>query len=279
MALKVASLHIYPIKGIHAVNLQEAAVEKRGLLHDRRWMVVDATGKFITQRENPKLATLSADITAAGLLLKTAQAAITAKTPDTQGQTLPVRVWKTEVDAYPAAADVNAWLSDYLGSPVTLVFQGEAHRAISKDWSREGDETSFADDFPLLIANTASLDDLNRRMQKPLPMNRFRPNIVVDTKTPWAEDTWKRIRIGEVEIDIVKPCVRCIVTTTDQESGTRDGAEPLATLKTFRLSKQQGLTGVLFAQNAIPRVFGTIRAGDTVEVLETQNPPVLVNAV
>ncbi len=274
--MKVASLHIYPVKGIHAVDLQEAAVEKRGLLHDRRWMIVDAAGKFITQREMPKLATLRADITQAGLRLHYDQDSIDVAAPRNT-ETMQVRVWKTEVMAKPADGSVNQWLGDYMGSTVALVFQDDAHRPISKEWSNPGDETSFADDFPLLIAHTASLDDLNRRMPKPLPMNRFRPNIVIDGKEPWVEDTWKRIRIGGVEIDIVKPCVRCIVTTTDQESGTRDGAEPIATLKTFRLSKQPGIAGVLFAQNAIPRSFGGIRVGDKVEVLQTQNPPLLAN--
>lgn len=269
--MKVESLHVYPVKGLRGIALQEAAVETRGLSHDRRWMVTDEAGKFLTQRECAALATIGAETSPDGSLsLSHGGNTITARAT---GQRLPVTVWKSAVEAFPADDAANAWISAVIGRAARLVFQGNVARATPPDYSLPGDEVSFADGFPLLVANAASLDDLNGRMEKPLPMNRFRPNIVIGGAEAWAEDTWRKLRIGDVVLDIVKPCARCIVTTTDQHTGAREGNEPLATLKTFRLLKKPGVTGVIFGQNAIPRQTGVIRAGMEAEVLETAPAP------
>jgi uncharacterized protein len=271
--MRVDSLLIYPVKGLRAVDLDAAALEPRGLAHDRRWMLVDEAGKFITQREQPKLARLNAEITDDGLRLSGDHGSITVSQPGVDAARLPVILWKQNIEGYAAAPEASAWLSEFLGAPCRLVWQGGLPRATSEQYA-PGGTVSYADGFPLLVTVTASLDDLNRRMPQPLPMNRFRPNIVISGAPAWAEDGWRKLRIGAVTLDIVKPCTRCVVTTTHQQTGAKEGNEPLNTLKTFRLLRSPSLTGVVFGQNAVPVVTGTVKVGDTVKVLETQAPPV-----
>ncbi|MEZ0226887.1 MAG: MOSC domain-containing protein [Alphaproteobacteria bacterium] len=273
--MKVESLHIYPVKGLRAIDLSQSALEPRGLTHDRRWMLVDAAGKFITQREQPKLATLGAEVTDRGLRISNDSGSITIARP-APSERLPVVLWKQSLEGHPATADADQWFSDFLGLPCRLVYQGDLPRPASEQYA-PGASVSYADGFPLLVTVTASLDDLNKRMPQPLPMNRFRPNIVISGAPAWAEDGWKKIRIGAVTLDIVKPCTRCVVTTTDQQTGAKDSNEPLNTLKTFRLLRQPGLTGVVFGQNAVPAVTGTVKVGDAVEVIETQAPPAFIS--
>jgi hypothetical protein len=272
--MQVKSLHIYPVKATRAIDMTEASVETRGLSHDRRWMLIDANGRFISQREQPKLAQVRVRLSPAGLFLSApGQQEIFIATPDTNSAPLPVTLWKDHLQAYAAADGAHRWCSAFLGMECRLVYQGDGPRAVSPAWGKPGDENSFADSAPLLITTTASLDDLNRRMGKALPMNRFRPNIVIDGDQAWAEDIWHHISIGGVELELIKPCTRCAVTTTDQETGARPDSEPLATLKTFRLIRQPHLTGVVFGQNAVPRKTGMIKAGDTVEILSTRPTP------
>lgn len=271
--MKVASLHIYPVKGLRAIDLHESVLEPRGLRYDRRWMLVDEAGKFITQREQPKLATLSADITSNGIYINGATGSIAVTHPNEGAERLPVTLWKQSIEGYRTTPEADQWFSDFLGIPCRLVWQGDLPRPTSAQYA-PGHQASYADGFPLLVTVTASLDDLNKRMPQPLPMNRFRPNIVITGAPAWAEDSWKKIRIGSVTLDIVKPCTRCVVTTTDQHTGAKEGNEPLNTLKTFRLLRSPALTGVVFGQNAVPAVTGTVKVGDAVEILETQAPPV-----
>jgi uncharacterized protein YcbX len=271
--MHVASLHIYPVKGCRAVDLTEAAVERRGLAHDRRWMIVDEAGKFVTQREQPKLAAVAAAIRGNALVLSRDGGEITVATPAPDAPRLPVQLWKQQIEGHSASEEANAWLSDYLGIRCRLVYQGELPRGVSPQYAPEGTMASYADGFPLLITVTASLDDLNKRMRASLPMNRFRPNIVVEGAPAWSEDGWKKLRIGALDIDISKPCTRCVVTTTDQQTGAKGSNEPLATLKTFRLLRTPALTGVVFGQNAVPLAEGGIKTGDTVHILESRTPP------
>ena len=270
--MKVESLHIYPVKGLRVVDLQAATVERRGFAHDRRWMLVDAAGKFITQREQPKLATLAAEATERGLRITGPVGTVEIARPANDALRLPVTLWKQQIEGHAASGEADAWFSNFLGLPCRLVWQGDLPRPTSEQYA-PGAEASYADGFPFLVTLAASLDDLNRRMPKPLPMNRFRPNIVISGASAWAEDGWKKIRVGSVTLDIVKPCLRCVVTTTDQQTGAKESNEPLNTLKHFRLLRQPGLTGVVFGQNAVPATLGRIVVGDIVEVLETQAPP------
>jgi uncharacterized protein YcbX len=178
--------------------------------------------------------------------------------------TLLVKVWKSEVAAKPAdSADV--WLSEFLQQPVRLVhMDAGVARPMTDAHSQAGDEVSFADAFPLLLISQAALDGLNARLAKPVSMLRFRPNLVVDGAPAHAEDGWKRIRIGDVEFDVAKPCTRCVFTTVDPLRGERDpDGEPLRTLIGYRRSGD----GVTFGQNLIPRSPGTLHVGDALEVL------------
>jgi uncharacterized protein YcbX len=270
--VEVSALYIYPVKGLRAVELQEAEVTPRGLRHDRRWMLVDMDGKFITQREQPKLARLAASVTPAGLRIAGDGKSIDISEPLAAAPRLPVKLWKQDIEGYAVSSDADAWFSDYLGTACRLVFQGELPRAASEKYAANA-QVSYADGFPILVTVTESLDDLNKKMPAPLPMDRFRPNIVVTGAGAWAEDGWKRLRVGDITLDIVKPCTRCVVTTTDQHTGEKQGNEPLNTLKTFRLLRTPDLTGVVFGQNAVPLSGGTIKKGDIVEVTATQAPP------
>ncbi|MEZ0261500.1 MAG: MOSC domain-containing protein [Alphaproteobacteria bacterium] len=270
--MQVSALYIYPVKGLRAVELQEAEVTPRGLRHDRRWMLVDMDGKFITQREQPKLATLSAHVTPAGLRIAGSGKSIDISEPLANAPRLPVKLWKQDIEGFAASGEADAWFSDYLSLPCRLVYQGDLPRAASEKYAANA-QVSYADGFPILVTVTESLGDLNVKMPAALPMDRFRPNIVVTGAGAWAEDSWKKIKVGDITLDIVKPCTRCVVTTTDQLTGEKQSNEPLNTLKTFRLLRTPDLTGVVFGQNAVPMHAGIVKKGDIVTVAATQAPP------
>ncbi|RIX97292.1 MOSC domain-containing protein [Aureimonas flava] len=276
--MQVSTLAIHPVKGGRARHPDAADLEPMGLRDDRRWMLVDETGRFLTQREHPPLALLDAEPDEDGLHLS--YPAIDGReggerfVPVPEGETrLPVTVWGDTVDAAAADAPTQAALARWLGRPVRLVhFDGRARRTVSRDWTAEDRPVGFADGFPLLIATTASLRELNRRIVaaggEAVPMSRFRPNIVVDGAEPFAEDGWATIGVGDVVLDLVKPCARCAVTTVDQDEGRRSGKEPLATLGRFRRSGDPRAPGVLFGWNAVARGTGILRVGDPVRVME-----------
>jgi uncharacterized protein YcbX len=266
----LASVHIYPLKGCRAVDLDGAAVEPWGLAGDRRWMLVDSDSRFVSQREHPALARLvvsygpGADIAASCESYPTVEVAAPGESPEL----LKVTVWGSTVLAAAAGPDADAWFSGYLGEKVRLVYLDDpTRRGVDPDYGADGDVVSFADGYPLLLTNTGSLDQLGEWLtadgDEPLPMNRFRPNVVVSGYEPWAEDQWRRIRIGTVSFRVVKPCDRCVVTTTDQATGVR-GRQPLRILAARRRFGQK----LLFGQNIIPDSPGLIRVGDPVEVTE-----------
>jgi uncharacterized protein YcbX len=259
--MRVSGLFVYPIKAVRGVQLQEAQVEPRGLAGDRRWLIVDENDVFVTQRDHPVLATVTVELLPEGLKLGTLNLEL-----DAVGRAIrKVTIWRNQVDALDAGDEAAAWVSGLLGFPARLVHMGpESRRPIDPDYGQTGDEVSFADGFPLLITNEASLADLNERLPSPVPMNRFRPNVVLSGAIAWGEDDWKLLRIGEVEFRNVKKCGRCIVTTTDQTTGERMGDEPLRTLAKIRNFDGKAM----FGSNLIPAGTGTIRVGDTVEVLQ-----------
>jgi hypothetical protein len=260
---------------MRAVDLSYAQVEARGLEHDRRWLVVDASGAFLTQRSHPQLATIDARLTPNGLALSAEGAGeIEIGRPD-GARRRKVVVWSSEVDAAIAAQGVSGFLSAILGEEAHLVFMDEkALRMKESVWTPSPEPVSFADAFPVLVTTTGSLAALNRDIEahrgEAVPMARFRPNIVVECDAPWAEDCWARLRIGEVIVDLVKPSDRCIVTTTDQRTGARMGKEPLAALARIHRSTDPRINGVIFGENAVPRTFGRIAVGDSVDILETR---------
>ncbi|QBB69501.1 MOSC domain-containing protein [Pseudolysobacter antarcticus] len=266
MSTTLASLHIYPIKSCAQLTLASAVVEKRGLAHDRRWMIVDENARFITGRELARMTLLQAEPVATGLILRAPQMApLHVSFPPANAPRLDVTVWKNIVAAQLADASANVWLSTFLGRPCRLVFMDDDCARVVTEHARAGDEVSFADAYPLLLISQAALDGLNARLVRPVGMWQFRPNLVVAGCEAHAEDRWSRIRIGEIEFDVVKSCTRCVFTTVDPARGelSPDG-EPLRTLIGYRRTP----AGVTFGQNLIARGQGVIRAGDAIEVLE-----------
>lgn len=261
----LSAIHVFPIKSCAASIREEAVVEPRGLAGDRRWMITDANGKFLTARQHPRLTLIRAEAGGDALTLSApGMPALRLRPPDAVSR-IEATVWKSTVQARTAAADADAWIGAFLGLPARFVhMDADCVRAVSADYGRPGDEVSFADGYPLMLISQAALDALNAKLARPVPMLRFRPNLVVAGTAPHAEDEWKRVRIGAVEFDVVKPCTRCVFTTVDYERGEFDPAgEPLRTLTTYRRTPK----GVTFGQNLIPRTGGVVRVGDALEVL------------
>ncbi|MEV4432699.1 MOSC N-terminal beta barrel domain-containing protein [Streptomyces sp. NPDC049585] len=271
----LTALHCYPVKSMAGCAPDEALMEPWGLAGDRRWAVTDADGRVLTQRQAPRLALGAAvPLPGGGVRLGAPGARPLELAPPVSGErgTVTVQVFSEKVTAVPAGAAADAWVSAFLGAPSRLVHMADpAHcRPIDPDYAHEGETVSFADGYPLLVTTTASLRALDALVAEgdhaaegPLPMDRFRPNAVVDGTEPWEEDGWRRVRIGEVTFRAVKPSGRCIITTTDQRTAER-GREPLRTL-----ARHHRLGGKpVFGQNLIPEHTGTLRVGDPVEVLD-----------
>lgn len=250
--LNLTEINLFPVKSLAGIALEESRVERPGLQYDRRWMLVDPAGKFVTQREIPAMALL-------GTALEPPVLTVFSKADPSQKVSVPldpaaelwssrmVEVWSNRCRAWEAPADVNEWFSDWLGHSLRLVYMPETtRRAADGRYAPPGHLVGFADAFPFLIIGQASLDDLNGRMARPLPMNRFRPNFVFSAGEAFMEDNWTDFTIGAVPFRRVKPCGRCIITTTDQETAGR-GAEPLRTLATYR---KEG-TKILFGQYVV----------------------------
>jgi uncharacterized protein len=253
---------------LQGLDIADVEVQRCGVAGDRRWMVVDEGGQFITQRECPTMARIAAMQQTAGLMLQTAgQESIGIPRPTDHAEQIQVTVWRSTLWASHAGSLPARWISEALGIPCRLVYLADpGARPVDPDYGQPQDRVSFADGFPVLLTATASLNDLNRRVAPPVPMRRFRPNLVVTGSEPWAEDTWRRIRIGEVIFEQAKSCSRCSVTSVDQATGERPfPREPLRTLATFRRTQ----AGSMFGQNMIPRTLGRIAVGDPVTVLET----------
>lgn len=262
--MKIQSLYYYPVKSMAGVATDELRLDRFGPSGDRRWMLVDSEGRFVTQRKTPKMALIRPQLTGPGLLLDIPGVGAVEVEPGNERR--QVTVWKDQVDGVLCAAgDVSALLSEYLGQPVTLVYMPDSVTRLARhDKLTSEHSVSFADGFPFLLTSQASLDDLNRRMPWQAEMRRFRPNIVVEgAAEPWAEDRWHEVTLGDVPVRLVKPCSRCIITTVDPETGERskDG-NPLRTLSTFRRTDK----GVIFGANGVHLQSGTLRVGDSVTV-------------
>jgi uncharacterized protein YcbX len=282
--MHISEINIYPVKSLKGIGLSESIVEKRGLRFDRRWMLTDPDGMFFTQRETPKMATIGVQVTDDGLKVTSGIGSMAIPPEPDRGKRQNVVVWQSEVEGLVYNGQVSEWFSDALGRKCQLVMMPQSwHRHVNARFDSGEDIVSFADGYPLLIANEASLEELNDRIgdeNGPVPMNRFRPNLVVSGADSFAEDNWRRIKIGETTFRVPKPCARCVTTTVDQEAGEFDDKEPLKTLATFRRPRQvypdtfetYGFQGneVLFATNLIPEnPGGVLKLGDKVEVLET----------
>lgn len=265
MSIRLTALHIYPVKSCAALAPSQIELEARGLAHDRRWMIVDAGRRFITGREQPRLVLIRAEPTPRGLLLRAPAMPDLLVPPPSGRERLNATVWRNAVDVAVASDEANTWVSRFLRYDCKLVhMDGRASRPIDPDHAQPGDEVSFADAYPLLLISQGSLDALNSKLQAPVSMLRFRPNLVIDGVPAHAEDGWRRMRIGSIAFELVKPCVRCGFTTVIPETGTLDpGGEPLHTLSRYR----RGVKGVIFGMNVIARGRGRLSVGDQVDVL------------
>ena len=260
--IRLESIFIYPFKSARGMALDSCAVEARGLVGDRRWMAVDANGRFLSQRTVPRLALLNARPGRAGLELSADGFGEIEVWADPSGERVDVTVWNDAVGAIDCGDDAAAWLSELLQIACRVVWQqDDSRRAVDAAYAGPGDHVSFADGFPLLVLTEASVRHLNERTTEPVPIERFRPNLVFSGAAAYEEDEWQEIRIGGLTIDVVKPCSRCAITTTDQRTGKRY-KEPLRTLAGYR---RRG-NDVFFAQNAVPRGGGTLRRGDVLTV-------------
>jgi uncharacterized protein len=248
---RIEALNIYPVKSCRGIPLQTAEVTASGFMHDREWMIVREDYRFITQREEPRLALIEPRFVDDSLELRAPEVGAIRIPLTAEGQAVEAVCWRDRCAAFDLGAETAQWLSDYLQRAVRLVrFDPRGKRRSDTKWTQDVEAFSrFSDAFPWLIISQASLDDLNSRLPAPLPMNRFRPNIVLDGVPSYAEDRVDELAIGAVRLRIVKPCTRCAITTTDQYTAARETDEPLRTLRQYRFSRE--LKGVLFGQNAI----------------------------
>jgi uncharacterized protein YcbX len=276
---RIAALNVYPVKSCRGLSLAEARVAARGLVagiepsavRDREWLVIDPDGRFVTQRENPRLALIATSVDR-GVLTLTAndRPPLAVSLEPFEGPTREVVVWGSLIAAHDAGDEAAAWLTATLGRNVGLVRFDPAHRRLCNPaWAGDsGAHTAFADGYPLLVIGESSLEDLNDRLEdrgsQALPMNRFRPNIVLSGLEPYDEDHIDILSVDGVVMKVVKPCARCQITTTDQDSA-RVGIEPLQALSVYRMNERVG--GVTFGVNAIVVAGegGTLSVGTNVE--------------
>ncbi len=263
----LSELWCHPVKSLRGHSLQRATIDRLGVADDRRWMLVDESDCFLTQRQQPRMALLTPEVREDGLLLRRADGDPLLAPLDPEGERLRVRIWDDECEADRVSDDADAWLSDFLGQAVRLVrIRDDSERQVDLNYARPGDLAAFSDGFPLLLISQASLDDLNLRIGgEPLPMRRFRPNLVVRGCEPYAEDRWKRIRIGDIELRVVKPCSRCVIPTIDPETAEKHpDKEPMRTLLSYRRRDNK----VYFGQNLLHDNEGELELGMPVEILE-----------
>ncbi len=267
--LRLLSLHVYPVKGCRGASPPAACARARGLAGDRRWMIVDAQGRFVSQRTRPRLAMIEAQVGSGALALTTPglpplRVPLDAGGGPRGGSAREVVVWDDRVAATDAGDGAAAWLQAVVGEATRLVHMPEtARRPVDPRFGLPGDVVGFADAYPYLLIGASSLADLNARLPRPLPMDRFRPNLVVGGAPPYAEDGWRRIRVGGVTFRVVKPCTRCAVTTVDQATGEPDGPEPLRTLGAYR----RWPDGLRFGMNLVADDEGELRVGAPVTIV------------
>jgi MOSC domain-containing protein len=258
----LSGLYVYPIKSCAGISLESAELCATGLRHDRHWMLVDETGEFMSQRAHPRMALISTHLSDEHLIA-TAPGMPDLRMPLLQENEnlIDVNVWGDENLGGLVGEETDRWFSKFLRFPCRLVRKPDDDpRPVDSHYAKNGDQVGFADGFAFLLISEASLEDLNGRLDNPLPMNRFRPNFVVEGCCPYAEDGWGRLRIGDVSFRVAEACPRCAITTTDQVTGER-GKEPLRTLATYRKFGGE----VFFGRNLIHDALGTVRVGDPIE--------------
>ncbi|QXJ22842.1 MOSC domain-containing protein [Actinomadura graeca] len=256
----LTELNVYPLKSGRGTSLAEAELTSRGLRHDREFMLITPEGRFLSQRQIAPMALLRPSYDGTVLTVDAPGTAPLVHKPVDDGPVLDVTVHRDDCQGIDQGDQAAAWFSSVLGRDCRLVrFTGRRVPA------EGGGEPMFADRFPLLLISAESLADLNGRLDEPLPMNRFRPTLVVEGLGAFGEDSVRLLRIGGTVIELVKACTRCLITTTDQETGER-GREPLRTLASYRTVDQ----GIRFGQNGVPRTPGPLALGDPVDILEAK---------
>jgi hypothetical protein len=288
--MTISELRIYPIKSLGGISMSEVVVEEKGFRHDRRFMLVDPSGMFMTQRTNHHMALIDVEITHTPELGETLRVwhrhqpdnvlelplsvSVQTENEAEPRETMLVTVWdSTDIPALTVSADADRWLSNAIGKECRLVYMPETtHRAVDSAYAHHNEAVSFADGYPYLLIGQASLDYLNQQLSEPIGMIRFRPNIVVSGSSPNEEDGWAHFRVGDIDFYGVKPCARCVLTTIDPETG-QQGKEPLRTLTTYRRWQKK----ILFGQNVLAKptgnsVIGTLRIGQPIEVVTRQEP-------
>lgn len=267
--MHISELAIYPLKSACQIRVNEMALGAMGPAWDRRWMLVDAAGKFVTQRSHARLCLLVATVENNALRLAAPGRSALLVRPVAVPERLAVTVWEDTVQAEAVSPEADAWCSDFLGMPVRLVFMPDGSgRIVSPVFAGPGHCTGFSDGFPLLLVTQPSLDHLNTQLEAPVDWRRFRPNIVLaGAMLPHAEDGWRRLRIGRVELAVVKPCSRCVIPSIDPETGVKN-SQILTVLQSYRAREDRK---IYFGQNVIvtkrPAIAG-LHVGDAVEVLE-----------
>ena len=261
--LRVTRLTVYPVKGLAGQPMEGVEVTERGFAWDRRWMLVDENQRFLTQRQLPKLATIKAAVNARELVLRHEDDEVSVPVePPAMAPKIQVTIWNDQVEAL-FLADPGPWLSSILKIRCDLVFMPEStRRPVNPAFARAGEIVGFADAYPALLIGEASLADLNARLDRPVPMDRFRPNIVVSSREPFVEDKWSELEIGSARLTGTKACDRCSVPTVDQLTGERTGPEPIRTLSSYR----RFADGVYLGQNLTVRRPGRITLNDAVVV-------------
>jgi len=250
--IALAAMYIYPVKSCRGIELDRAVLTDAGLEHDREWMIVTPQGRFLTQREVPRLALIVPRLARDALWLAAPGLAPLEVPFDAPDEACEVLIWRDRCPARDLGEGAARWLSAFLGRAVRLVRFDPTHRRLSSpQWTGETPAlTRFSDGYAMLVLSRASLDDLNARLPVPLPTERFRPNLVLDGLPPYGEDGLRELWIGErVRLRVVKPCTRCVITTTNQQTGLVEGEEPLRTLGTYRWDAALG--GATFGQNVI----------------------------
>ncbi|MFT4031611.1 MAG: MOSC domain-containing protein [Siphonobacter sp.] len=271
----LSEIWVYPIKSLGGIRVSEAVVQARGLQYDRRWMLVDESGIFLSQRTFPEMALLQVELTADELIVSHKQRALSPLRIPLQfvpASSLSVRVWDDELPAQHVNNEADAWFSQALDRSCRLVYQSEqTQRYVDTKYAHHSEITSFADGYPFMIIGQSSLNDLNSRLSEPLPMNRFRPNLVFTGGFPFVEDRWYEFRIGQQTFFSVKPCARCVLTTVNQETAQK-GKEPLKTLSQYRNWNKK----IIFGQNLLPgSTLATITEGNFITIVSTKEPPLL----
>lgn len=262
--LVLSEIWHYPVKSLRGLRLDQATVDARGLAGDRHWMLVDGEGRFLTQRQCPEMSLVDAMFEDGNLRLRApAMTELVVDTVQPEGERVEVVVWNDRCRARAPSAEADRWFSDYLRRPCRLVhLPADSVRLVDPVYGKADDQVGFADGFPFLLISQASLDELNGRLAQPVPMLRFRPNLVVGGGEAFQEDGWRRIRIGELVFRVVKPCSRCVIPTIDYRTGDK-ADEPLRTLSSYRRRDSK----VYFGQNLIHDGTGSLHEGMRVEVL------------